>query len=139
MRACPVCHAPEGKPCREVWFPGEVIPHASRTESPSDGRVPNAEGSTPITTSGSVRAGERILYCVIPGDSPMKIAQKCSWPPGEPRAWRKLILANPLKKLEPGGLSFQQLKVGEWLILPEGWKAPSSPSSSSLDSEPSTP
>jgi hypothetical protein len=83
--------------------------HEPRTLAPS--APPDSEPTKP--------SFRRTIYLVQPGDSPYKIAQKCA---PEPSRWRELIKANPSKVLTRDGISFASLRVGEALILPEGWE-----------------
>jgi nucleoid-associated protein YgaU len=58
-------------------------------------------------------------YTVLPGDFPIKIAQKLT---GNGNRWHELIAANPAKKTGADG-NFTTLLPGEVLKLPASWSA----------------
>ena len=75
--------------------------------------LPNVPSPASIATNGT--------YTVLPGDFPIKIAQKLV---GNGNRWRELVAANPQKKTAPDG-NFASLLPGEVLRLPASWMAPS--------------
>ena len=74
--------------------------------------VPAALSALSTTTGGS--------YKVVPGDFPVKIAQKLT---GNGNRWHELVAANPQKKAGADG-NFVTLLPGEVLHLPPTWNAP---------------
>ena len=74
--------------------------------------VPAALAALTTTTGAS--------YKVLPGDFPIKIAQKLT---GNGNRWHELVAANPQKKAGADG-NFVSLMPGEILHLPPTWNAP---------------
>ena len=81
---------------------------------------PSAPAPTPfiIPAATPVTSG---TYTVLPGDFPIKIAQKLIH---DGNRWPELVAANPLKKKAVDG-NFATLLPGEVLQLPSSWGVPS--------------
>ncbi|MGH7281869.1 MAG: LysM peptidoglycan-binding domain-containing protein, partial [Polyangiaceae bacterium] len=92
-------------------MPQIAIP-AAPPPAPAPIVLPSAPPLAPIATNGT--------YTVLPGDFPIKIAQKLV---GNGNRWKELIAANPQKKTAPDG-NFASLLPGEVLKLPASWTTP---------------
>jgi nucleoid-associated protein YgaU len=96
----------------------EIDPESEKADRPKASEMASIAGAGDERVYPRVSHDGAHLYLVAYGDSPWKIAVKFT---GDGRRWRELVRANPKKPKTDDGLTFRELKIGEYIRVPADW------------------